>query len=242
LGRVSQWKLDETGTTTNTDDAWKINDATLTNFSFDTTDGWRTGSQCVSGGCLSFDGINDYALTASSGDFNIVDEITLGAWVYQVNATGVQRVIWNTGLWTTGYNLYLQNGTAGGQIIVEGASRIATKSGADINKWHYLTCTYSSSTRTLTIYLNGAGSSLTLTGLTSYTINGANSAISLSRTTSEWFNGLIDDARVYNQAISASQINQNYYIGINKLFKNNRIAIKEYNQRLSELRESLSNK
>jgi len=57
--RVSEWRFDD-GSGATTSDVVSMNNGILTNFNFDTTDGWRSGSSCVSGGCLEFDGANDY--------------------------------------------------------------------------------------------------------------------------------------------------------------------------------------
>lgn len=46
---------------------------------------------------------------------------------------------------------------------------------------------------------------------------------------------------IFNKAISSSQIQEKYYSGLNKLFKSNRMVLKEYDQRVGELRGSIVN-
>jgi hypothetical protein len=64
-------------------------------------------------------------------------------------------------------------------------------------------------------------------------------AINTGSTLYNW-PGQIDDVRVYNQAIPTSEIQQNYFVGINNLYKNNRITLDEFNQRLVNLKTNLS--
>jgi len=49
------------------------------------------------------------------------------------------------------------------------------------------------------------------------------------------FKGLIDDVRIYNTALSTSQIKQEYIAGLNSLLANNNISKEEYDQRLNSL-------
>jgi len=88
-----------------------------------------------------------------------------------------------------------------------------------------------------TYYLNG----VTDGAVSKTNIENINSTYSLkfNMNGSNYFNGLIDDIRIYNQAISTSEINQNYFVGINKLLKNNGIALDEFNQRLVELKNNI---
>jgi hypothetical protein len=67
----------------------------------------------------------------------------------------------------------------------------------------------------------------------------SNKSISIGRlavdSASYEFIGLIDDVRIFNAAIPISQIQQNYFVGLNKLFANNKINQTDYQQRLAEL-------
>jgi len=56
-----------------------------------------------------------------------------------------------------------------------------------------------------------------------------------SKTISNFFHGLIDDARIYNAALSTSQIKQNYIAGLNSLLASGSISKEEYDQRLNNL-------
>jgi hypothetical protein len=49
------------------------------------------------------------------------------------------------------------------------------------------------------------------------------------------FDGLIDDIRIYNSALSFSQIKQNYIAGLDSLLSNGNISKEDYNQKINEL-------
>ena len=46
--------------------------------------------------------------------------------------------------------------------------------------------------------------------------------------------------RIYNKAQSSAQIKQKYYIGLSNLFKKDLISLGEFNQRISELKNNLT--
>jgi len=51
----------------------------------------------------------------------------------------------------------------------------------------------------------------------------------------KYFNGLMDDIRIYNTALSSSQIKQNYIAGLNSMLSNGNISKQEYNERINAL-------
>ena len=54
------------------------------------------------------------------------------------------------------------------------------------------------------------------------------------------FKGSIDYIQLYSAAISTSQIQQSYFLGLNNLYRNNNFSLKEFNQRIVELKNNLS--
>ena len=49
------------------------------------------------------------------------------------------------------------------------------------------------------------------------------------------FVGSIDEVRVFNAALSTSQIKEQYYVGLNNLLSNGSIAAVEYAERMGEI-------
>ncbi|MBP6914244.1 LamG domain-containing protein [Candidatus Parcubacteria bacterium] len=246
LGRVSQWKLDETsGTSAN--DSWLSNIGTLINFA-DTSagygdthgSGWMSSNNCISGTCLKFDGVDDYIDCGTGSISSLTDKkMTISIWVKVYNVDSWQHLV-HTGWAANGaYLLALYNSGATLQMKNSvGTSYSATYADIiSINNWYNVVGLYNDSDKSLKVYVNGikAATDGTATG-TMLTVSGTTFIA-----TSE-LNGLIDDIRIYNQAMSNSEIENNYYTGINSLFKNNQIGLKEFNKRLIELKNNLANK
>jgi prepilin-type N-terminal cleavage/methylation domain-containing protein len=245
LGRVSQWRLDEgSGTTAN--DSWLINNGTLaTSPGFDNTtagwgdthtSGWMSQSNCISGTCLKFDGTDDGVYKTSFSGLPS-SAITVTAWIKGTLTTSWMTVVghdWgnSTGTWL----LFLKNSEIDFGVYQLPATQykgIKTFSVAN-NIWYHITGTYDGSI--VKVYVNGSIGETT-----------ASTSVSLANTGNIYigyapalFNGLIDDARVYNQALSTSEIQQNYFLGLNSLYKNGGITQLEYSDRLSDLKTNLT--
>jgi hypothetical protein len=183
-------------------------------------------SQCVSGGCASFDGSNDYISITNNNEL-ISKEITLSAWVKANSITGVDSIIskayaYKIRLYSTDYSVNLQ---IGGVNFYTPSNTISS------NQWYYLLGIYNGST--VKIYINGEekffqNHSIDPFGTSLLSIGAYADGVQ------ENFNGLIDEVQIYNTAISESQVKQNYLLGLNNLYAKGLIGEIEYNERLSE--------
>jgi hypothetical protein len=63
----------------------------------------------------------------------------------------------------------------------------------------------------------------------------------IGRVTTYYGGGSLDEIRVYDQVMPTSQIQQNYFAGLNKLFAKGGIAQSDYNQRIARLDNNLAN-
>ena len=248
LARVSQWKLDE-GTGASVNDSWGTNTGAFG--SSPANPAW-VNSGCVSNKCLSFDGgdyVNVGDPASGSLDFG-TGNFTISAWIKlnSLSGSGYAIVSKQDSAWTdaagwtfsvNGDDIIFYRYDGAGPSRLQRKNDIFTQAGV----WYHVmaVCNYNSS---IDLYINAIEPSTYNNTYTAWSTlsNAQNFQIGAQANIQMLFNGSIDDVRIYNQAISTSQIQQNYYVGINKLFRNNGIVIKEYNQRLSELRESLSNK
>ena len=76
--------------------------------------------------------------------------------------------------------------------------------------WHHIVGTYNSPTNTLSIYIDGVpGTPVTFT-----TSESSVSALTLGAGPGQdgYFNGTLDDFRIYNRALSASEVKQLYLL------------------------------
>jgi len=205
-GLVGHWKLDDgTGSGTAADSAG-ANTGTLTNM--DPATDWITGPD---GSALNFDGTNSEYVTVNSLLGSPTD-VTLSAWV---NLTSWSS--WGDDIINLGNILILRANVFGAQtygVFRSGGSYVYTTVNTDLNDtgWHHLAFTIDDAADIQKVYLDGQ------------LIGDNNSASSidynLGFTTTEIgrhpgnlsFNvdGSIDDVRVYNRPLSASEIEYLY--------------------------------
>jgi prepilin-type N-terminal cleavage/methylation domain-containing protein len=233
MNLVSEWKLDG-----NANDSWGINNGTWhgSGGSY-ASPSWRTSSECVSGGCLAFDGTDDYISIPNNDTLNFFNGITIEGWFY-LNSNILDSTY--PGMIVKGhpnqYSLYLYPDNRLWFVLwIDGARRdysnITDINTFPANQWNYIVAARESS-GPIRVYINSqliynnSGHS----GNIGVTTN--NLYIGLQ---SNYFNGLIDDVKIYNQAIPISQVQQNYYSGLTKLYKNKLFTKIEYNQKIVEL-------
>jgi len=158
---------------------------------------WTTG---VNGSALYFDGVNDYVEVADNLTLNPI-ELTLMAWVKHGPTTDHRAIIDKRDAINDGYNLYISpTGTAWMRINDD---TLTGTSDIDDDVWHHIVGTYDGST--LRIYVDGVEENSNSIG--SETIDTVNPLrIGLARDNSFDFQGIIDDARIYNYALSIQEI------------------------------------
>jgi hypothetical protein len=173
--------------------------------------GTISGAERVSGkigGALRFDGINDWVTVADAGDLDLSSGMTLEAWVNPSVVGGWQTVLLKEGAGNMAYELYSNIDaarpaayftTAGGAIrAVTGAATLAA------NTWTHIATTYDGAN--MRLYVNG---SLVRTAARTGAILATDGPLHIGGNEvwgGEWFSGLLDEVRVYNRALSASEI------------------------------------
>jgi len=232
---VSEWRLDE-GSGAAAKDQWGVNDGTLTN-----SPTWVT-SNCVSGNCVSFDGINDYIACGSASTLNITKHLTIGAWVKMTIASYSQPIAGN---WyyanagdQEGYRLDKDTNDKARLYIHRsegGDNGVSSTTSINNGAWHYLVGTFIPST-SIRIYVDGVLENTNTTTITA-SIQPSTRTFNIGYYYANgdyYFTGTIDDVRVYNEAIPTSRVQENYYSGLNRLLLSNGVVSEEYQQRLKE--------
>ncbi len=157
------------------------------------------------GRALSFDGINDRVDVPDAASLDLTSGMTLEAWVRPTTNAG-----WRTAIlkemgpktWPT-LSTPPTARNPGGEILT-GAYNTAAGTGAlALNAWSHLASTYDG--KNLRFYLNGSQvSTKALTGSMPTTANPLR--IGGNAVWGEYFSGLIDEVRIYNRALSATEI------------------------------------
>jgi hypothetical protein len=207
-GLVGYWKFDETSGTTAVDSSGHGNNGTLTNGATISTD--LPTTSFPNPRSLSFDGTNDFVDTGTDIEvFDLTDNFTVSAWVkHNLNSVtypqGVLTNVQNTGC-QGGYIISINNGNLPNVRICNGSTIDDVTASAPIDtEWHHLLFTVQSGTTRL--FVDGSVQSDTST----QALSGNTQPLQIGRFYPGWdnfyFSGLIDDVRIYNRALSATEI------------------------------------
>ena len=161
---------------------------------------------------LQFDGTNDYVLLPEPMNSFPSDSLTLEAWV---RGYGVVFDEQGSGAPSSGWHdaqiEILSNGTV--RMAVWPYSYVLDCGEVSTSTWNHLALTYDASTGELKGYVNGelrasrSGVTRESSGATTYVI-GHGDSTNLGE--GDYFNGLIDDVRIYNRALSEAEVRNNY--------------------------------
>lgn len=203
-GLVGYWTFDEGTGTTAYDYSGNSNTGTLTNGPV-----WQTSSNCKKGGCLSFDGVNDYINVPTSAAINHTTNGTfsISIWVKPNTLTSAWRrgTIVQGSYLNSGYRLGFDNGGAprfwtgqnGGTLTMFSSTAMT------INQWNHVIVTYNNQQAYL--YLNGQQ-----VGSATGTYIAGTNAFRIGALVSEYYSGYLDDVLIYNRALSADEIQAIY--------------------------------
>jgi parallel beta-helix repeat protein len=200
-GLVAHWKFDEGKGTAAADSSGNGNKGALIGRPV-----WTTGKI---GNALSFDGINDNVTVADSNSLDLTSSFTLSAWVNPASTfTDFRSIL------IKNYKYYIYASVAGycgdgsplGGFSETTDRTVCQPSPLPVNTWTHLAVTYNGST--LTLYRDGvAVATSNASGAPSPTtgtlqIGGSQFG--------EYFKGLIDEVRIHNKALSATEIQTVY--------------------------------
>ena len=207
LGPIAHWKLDETGGF-NAEDSAGDNDGMLT--------GGNDWIPALIDGGLDFDGSNDYV---DVGSFDVSGSgITMMGWFNaEAIATDDGRIVskangpnegdawWQLSSTDSGSDRYLRMRIkAGGTTTTMADSSVNLSTG----QWYLAVATYSNATGDMKLYLNRTeiASGTHAVGGAVDTDAAVPVAIGANGTAERFFNGVLDDVRVYDYALTATEI------------------------------------
>jgi len=239
---VSEWKFDgstvDGGSATVNDllDTWSnTNNGTIVN-----APTIKTGSNCVSGSCLSFDGINDYIDLGSNSSTSLSLPIaTISIWIKPTNRINNQEII----------SKHLSDNSASVKLQFNGNNylQMYTLSGGGNDNAPTILIT-DSNWHQIVIVLGDNGAKGYLDGIEKYNQPTLLRGLDIAPASNVWFgarppgaiagtfyNGYMDEVRIYSTSISTSQIKEQYYADLNNLLANHGIAMVEYIERIKTL-------
>jgi hypothetical protein len=169
------------------------------------------------GQALNFDGIDDYvsATNESNFDFARTNAFSLSIWARGLGSDEDLIGKFNS----VGYVLYedVSQKLSFDLITSTESMRMKTNSTYVSNEWAHVAVTYdgSSNNNGMKVYVNGQNVAATVNGDTSVTgsiLNNANLTIGRLDPCC-YFDGNLDDARVYNRALTADEVKALYKLG-----------------------------
>jgi prepilin-type N-terminal cleavage/methylation domain-containing protein len=206
---VSEYKFDG-----NVNDSWGTNHGTLNGASYD-----NTVSDCVYEECISFGGtLAEYVQIPAITSLTTGTPLILSVWIYPQVETTYETIMG----YDTLHRLLIQ--TSGTLLSQQDGDFYSSTGAISFNKWSYVL--YWNDGTQEKWYVNGKQS-----GTTHSTINAEwNGAFMIGQydLVHYPYKGRIDEIRIYNSTINLSQIEEQYYSGLNSLYAKGQVTEQEY--------------
>jgi hypothetical protein len=191
---AGEWHFDENAGDTARDATGNNNHGVLTGAA------WATG---FAGSGLSFDGNDTLKITTADFNMDSTNSFTIALWFRAVTFTGNLML---RGQYFYPYALLFSGSTLRSCVRTTTATNYLNGNQTlAADTWYHVVLTYNSADSLRTIYIDGAAD-------TANTTNGH--VLSLSTNQRTWigagFNGVIDEVRLYNRALSAAEIEALY--------------------------------
>jgi hypothetical protein len=161
------------------------------------------------GGYFTFNGSTNEFIDGNNSSLWLTTGITIEAFVYGNSFTAQGNILDKNG--NSGYRFRVNNSNRVEFIAQVAAKNYSTNATINTNQWYHLVVTHGT---TGAIYINGVAQTISGSGNTSpLFITLANSnplKVGRSAFTNEAFNGRIGLTRLYNRALTAAEVLQNF--------------------------------
>jgi len=238
---VGVWNFDEGTGTTLTDISGYGNNGIINRGANGTGLEWFNSD--IEGFVLMYDGVDDRVDLTNKYTFTA--DHTIGMWININNfIEGKQLGLFHNSSYCC--QSYLGIGGTGGQSVTTLISG-ETDTNADaisiyhsstpfvVENWYHIVIIQDNN-KNWYLYINGQYMGTDTTADSNLTFNQIGHGYSNSEC---YFPGLIDEVRIYSEALPATEIQEHYVQGLNKLLANQVITQAEYDQRMEEFNQYL---
>jgi hypothetical protein len=217
---IAEWKFDECKGGTIYDSAKSWNGGTANNgiLHLGTTGVTATGTCASSSDSFwyngrngkvnsagSFDGLGDYILIPQNNALEGFSQMSVSAWIYS-KGSQYSGIVTDFESWDGGWLIAEDDLTIKFDINNGVTEKIAAWNGVQVNHWHHVLGTYDGSD--IRLYIDGSlKDAIAQTGTT----KDADNNLSIGRDfNNNYFDGLIDDVKIWNYALTAEQVKTEY--------------------------------
>ena len=239
---VSEWTFDEGSNQTvnriatddDVKDTWGSNNGTVYG-----NPQIKGGSDCVFGKCMSFDGDGDNIIIPNNENISFgIKNFSVTFWIYANDKINTSIIAKGRGNWDNpdvkSFNINLYTKQRLEYVIDDSVNTVRKQSFKNVDSvWHYAVFSFDRDGLGI-IYIDGSKDAFISISSVKDITSGENLYIG-SRQDGYNFDGLIDDVRIYSEALSSSQIKQNYISGLNSMLANGNISKQEHNERINTL-------
>ena len=174
---------------------------------------WGNGATGKYNSSLNFDGTDDYVDVPNPTVINNnIQQITMSAWV-KTTDTGYNHILSRGTSWTAGNTILYTDGSTEYRFTVYGYTSPAQSGVAPSGNWQHVVGVYdgTQTSNNMKIYVDGV---LKGTGTANLgTLANRTDSFRIANRNDSLLSGQVDDARVYNYALTANQVKTVYNNG-----------------------------
>lgn len=185
-----------------------------------TTGGTLTNGTFYSGGTMVFDGVDDYVNYTDNNSIDFSSDFSICTWIYPKTpgiSTQTPFSKKQNGVDAAHYALNISNGTSKAQLYIYSLSPyplVTSNLTLLTNTWYNICLIYNNTLGTGTIYINGSFDSINTKSSGTFTSQG-NTPFQIGRfgsltSAAQHYNGNVSTTQMYNRALSASEVQQNF--------------------------------
>jgi len=216
---VGAYGLSEGTGTTTADSSGSNNTGTLSSAT------WSASGKY--GNALSFNGSNSYVDLGNASSLQLTGSMTISAWINSAAFPADDAaIVSKRGSGSNGFQLdttidkgprtigFKLTSSSGANMARYGSTAMLT------SQWYYVTGVYNASTQSMDVYLNGVLDNGSLTGTVTSSQQNSTLNVDIGKRAGASgfnFNGLIDEVRIYNRALSQAEIQADMNAAINSV-------------------------